>query len=544
MNEEHNELEHSLPNGDDQISSVDCRNASEEGQVLREARPGDDEENQILSGDHAIDSGEHLFDSGDHPIDSGEHLFDSSEHPNDSGEHPIDSGDHPLLSGEHLAHPSEGTLSLDELWEAWPTLNDEDRVAWFGRLDHEDAEDFFSAIPCEDQAAMFEAMPARERRHWMRSLAPDDAADVLQLLEDEELAQTLKGYLQTKVRKEVDALMAYKEDEAGGLMSPRFARCRPDMSVDEAILYVRKQMREDLETVYYIYVLDSQQHLLGSVSFEDLFKAGDNHKISEIMDTEPTTVHEDMDQENVALLFAREDHIALPVVDSDNVMKGIITIDDIVDVVTDEATEDIQKMGGMAALDNDYLQSTFKELYTKRVGWLVILFCCTLVTTRVMDSYSEAMESAIILGVFVPLIMASGGNTGSQATTLVTRAMALGEVKLRDVFRVFRRELIVGGGLGATLAVLGLIVMIVYNYLGMLPEGDGVFVRLAATIAVSVGVLVLYGSLVGSMLPFLLKLCRVDPASASAPFVTTILDASGIIIYFSIAKLLLSGVML
>ncbi len=433
---------------------------------------------------------------------------------------------------------------MDELWELWPTLDDEERVEWFNQLDHEDAEDFYSSIPCEDQAAMFLVMSERDQKHWMRTLAPDDAADVLQIIEEKENVEKLKSYLQQRVRKEVDALMAYKEDEAGGLMSPRFARCRPDMNVDEAILYVRRQIREELETIYYIYVLDNQQHLLGCVTFEELFKAEDSRKISEIMDPEPTTINEDMDQESVALLFAREDFFALPVVDNENVMKGIITIDDIVDVVQDEATEDIQKMGGMAALDNDYLQSTFRELYSKRVGWLVILFCCTLVTTRVMDHYSEAMESAIILTVFVPLIMASGGNTGSQAATLVTRAMALDEIKLRDVGRVFTRELIVSSGLGTTLALLGFIVILAYKYLGFLPEGDGIFGHLAATLGITVGVLVIWGSLVGSMLPFLLKLCHVDPASASAPFVTTILDATGIIIYFSIAKLLLTGILL
>ncbi len=430
------------------------------------------------------------------------------------------------------------TISFDDLWEIWPTLKDDERVDWFNQLEHEDAEDFFSSIPCEDQAEMFIAMPDRDRKHWMRELAPDDAADVLQLIEDAELRDKLKSNLQPSMRKEVDALMAYKEDEAGGLMSPRFARCRPEMTADEAILYVRRQMRDELETIYYIYVLDSQQHLMGVVSFEDLLKTSDNKKISDIMETDLTTIDEDMDQESVALLFAREDFFALPVVDADNVMKGIITIDDIVDVVQEEATEDIQKMGGMAALDNDYLQSTFRELYSKRVVWLIVLFCCTIITTKAMDAYSSAMEKAIILGVFVPLIMASGGNTGSQAATLVTRAMALDEIKLRDVLRVLKRELIVGSGLGATLAVLAFVVATAAYFLGMVPTDSGSYGTFVATISVSVGVLVLYGSIVGSMLPFLLKFCHVDPASASAPFVTTILDASGIIIYFSIAKLI------
>ena len=431
------------------------------------------------------------------------------------------------------------TISFDDLWEIWPTLAEDERLEWFEQLDHNDAEDFFSSIPSEDQAFLLQKMSDRNTRYWVRELAPDDAADVLQLIDDTEQRERVKNHLQERVRKEVDALMAYKEDEAGGLMSPRFARIRPDMSVDEAILYVRRQMRDELETVYYIYVLDKEQHLLGVVSFEDLFKGNGNRLISDIMETDMTTVGEDQDQESVALLFAREDYFALPVVDAHNVMKGIITIDDIVDVVTEEATEDIQKMGGMAALDNDYLQSTFSEMYKKRIGWLSILLCCNLLTTRVMDHYSDAMSSAVILCVFIPLIMASGGNTGSQAATLVTRAMALGEIRLRDVFKVFKRELIVSSSLGATLALIGFGITNICNFAGMFSDVQERFLYFAGTIATSVGVLVIYGSLVGSMLPFLLKFCHIDPASASAPFVTTIVDVSGIIIYFTIARLIL-----
>ncbi len=436
------------------------------------------------------------------------------------------------------------SVTIDDLWELWPSLSEDERLEWFDQLSHDDAEDFFSSITCEDQSALIAAMTPHQQRQWMRILAPDDAADVLQLIDDEEMQKRLKTYLQDRVRNEVDALMAYKEDEAGGLMSPRFARIRPDMSIDEAILYIRKQIRDELETIYYIYVLDHQQHLLGVVSFEDLIKAPGDKKVSDVMETDPTKVTDDMDQESVALIFAREDHFALPVVDADNVMKGIITIDDIVDVVNDEATEDFQKMGGMAALDNDYLQSSYGEMYKKRIVWLIALFCCTIFTTRVMDYYSNAIESAVILSVFVPLIMASGGNTGSQAATLITRAMALGEIRQRDVLRVFKREFIVSGCLGLTLGVIAFLVATAFYLMGTFPAGDGIYLRLCLTIAISVLILVIYGSLVGSMLPFLLRLFHIDPASASAPFVTTIVDVSSIFIYFTIAMMLLKGFLL
>lgn len=436
------------------------------------------------------------------------------------------------------------TITFDDLWELWPSLSDDERLEWFEQLNHDDAEDFFSSITCEDQIALIISMTPHQQRQWMRILAPDDAADVLQLIDDEDMQERLKSYLQDRVRNEVDALMAYKEDEAGGLMSPRFARIRPDMRIDEAILYIRRQIRDELETIYYIYVLDHQQHLLGVVSFEDLIKASGEKKVSDVMEHDPTKVTDDMDQESVALIFAREDYFALPVVDADNVMKGIITIDDIVDVVNDEATEDFQKMGGMAALDNDYLQSSYSEMYKKRVVWLIALFCCTIFTTRVMEHYSNAIESAVVLSVFIPLIMASGGNTGSQAATLITRSMALGEIRQRDVFRVFKREFIVSGCLGLTLGLIAFIVATGFYVTGTFPMGDGVYLRLCLTISISVLLLVIYGSLVGSMLPFLLKLCRVDPASASAPFVTSIVDVSGIAIYFTIASLLLKNILL
>ena len=434
-------------------------------------------------------------------------------------------------------------IDADDLWEIWSTLDLEERVEWFNQLDNVDAEDFFSSIPCEDQAELLRLFPEKKQRHYFKGLAPDDAADVLQLFDDdEELREKMKNYLPERVRKEVTALMAYEEDEAGGLMSTRFARIRPDMHVDEAIAYVRKQIREELETMYYIYVLDNQQHLMGVVSFEDLFKSPGDALVSDLMEKDVTTVDEEMDQEQIAILFAREDFFALPVVKADNVMVGIITIDDIVDVVTEEATEDIQKMGGMAALDSDYTQASKTEMYVKRVGWLVVLFLGTIVSTRAMAAYEDEMAKVIVLCTFVPLITASGGNTGSQAATMVTRAMALGELHLRDCLKVLGRELIIGSELGGTLGILGFLIVGAYQLFGLLENNPAGFWPLAATISLSVFVLVLFGSVLGSMLPFLLKACRVDPASASAPFVTTIIDATGIVIYFTIATLILTNV--
>ncbi|MCL2325783.1 MAG: magnesium transporter [Proteobacteria bacterium] len=444
------------------------------------------------------------------------------------------------MSAEIVRHH----ISFDDLWELWPSLANDERSEWFGQLERDDAEEFFSSVTCEDQAELLAHLPPKEQRFWMRTLAPDDAADVLQMVESDSLRSALKEALTERVRKEVTALMAYREDEAGGLMSPRFARIRPDMTVDESIAYLRKQTNEELETIYYVYVLDSTQHLLGVVSLKELFKARGNARIAELMETDLTTIHEGMNQEQVAIYFAREDYFALPVVDDDIVMKGIITIDDIVDVVTDEATEDIQKLGGMAALDDSYLQSPLRELYNKRVVWLMILFAGTIITTRMMSAYADAMETAIILGVFVPMIMSSGGNTGSQAATLITRAMALGEVRMRDVLKVLGRELVVGSKLGLTVGGLGFGVVTAYHFLGLTPDEPGIYLPLAFSISLSIFSVMLFGSILGSMLPFLLRAIRLDPAAASAPLVATMIDASGIFIYFTIAMNLLRGLLL
>ena len=441
-----------------------------------------------------------------------------------------------------MENETKHIISADELWEVWPTLHEEERKDWFAQLERGEAEDFFSSMTPEDQAILLEHLDTKERRLWMRTLAPDDAADVLQEVSSEELKNEFIGYLPDKTQKETKALLAYAEDDAGGLMSPRFGRLRPDMTVDEAISYLRKQLSDELETMYYVYVLDSQQHLLGVVAFSALFKANGHSIIRDIMETDLITIDDTADQEAVAILFAREDLFALPVVDKDGCMKGIITIDDIVDVVQEEATEDIQKLGGMSALDTSYFQTDLKDMIKKRLGWLVVLFFGSLITTQAMQSYEDAMSKAAILSVFVPLIISCGGNTGSQAATLITRAMALDELHLRDALLVFKREFLVGAFLGVIIGLLGFGRVVVGQWLGL--SDVDVYLTLAMCVSLSIMVCVLCGSLVGSMLPFLLKLCKVDPATASAPFVATLVDVTGVIIYFTFATLLLSGTLL
>jgi magnesium transporter len=305
------------------------------------------------------------------------------------------------------------------------------------------------------------ALPLGERRIWMRLLAPDDAADLLQHAPEEERSGLL-GELDETTRNGVSALLAYKEDAAGGLMNPRFARLRPDMTVDEAISYLRRQGKH-LEAIYYGYALDSEQRLLGIVALRDLFTADRDKTVRDIMRTKFVSASEEMDQEALAALFAQYHLLAIPVLDADGHMKGIVTVDDIVHAVEQEATEDIQKIGGMETLDAPYLQISFVRLLQKRAGWLAILFLGEMLTATAMGYFEEEIARAVVLALFVPLIISSGGNSGSQAATLVVRALALRELRLRDWWRVFRREIAVGFCLGAILGTIGLTRILVWQ---------------------------------------------------------------------------------
>jgi magnesium transporter len=435
---------------------------------------------------------------------------------------------------------SSDALLAGELIDAWPFLSAEERAEGFRLLATPEAEDLFLGLEARDQATLLLALPRTERQLWIRQLAPDDAADVLQEVSDEAERLALQELIDLETRREVGALLAYAEDAAGGLMSPRYARLRPEMRVDEAISYLRRQAQTNLETIYYIYVLDAEQRLIGVVSFRELFAAPPEATVRDVMRDQIVTVPDDMDQEAVAGVIAEHDLMAVPVVDGQGRLRGIVTVDDIVDVVREEATEDIQKIGGTSALDAPYLQVGLGEMVRKRVGWLAVLFLGSLLTATVIGHYEYEIAKAVVLALFIPLIISSGGNSGSQATTLVIRALAIGELRLRDWWRVLLKEVASGLALGAILGVIGFVRVWVWPG----PDPTDQTVLIAFTVAASLVGIVLWGSLVGAMLPFLLSRLGFDPASASAPFVATIVDVTGLVLYFSVAALLLTGTLL
>jgi magnesium transporter len=435
----------------------------------------------------------------------------------------------------NLERPA-GALKPAELTSAWRLLSPEDRVAGFRLLGSAESDEFFLELSSPDQAELILGLPPNERTAWMRMLAPDDAADVIQRAPAAE-RDALLALLDAPSRSEVLGLLAYAEDDAGGLMNPRYARVRPEMTVDEAISYLRKQARTRLETLYYVYVLDALQRLLGVVSFRQLFAAAPDKRVREVMRADLVTVPEHMHQEEVSKLFAAHDVIALPVVDAEGRMKGIVTVDDIVDVVEEEATEDIQKLGGMEALDGPYLKTGLGRMLRKRAGWLAILFFGEMLTATAMGYFESEISRALVLALFIPLIISSGGNSGSQASTLVVRALALGELRLSDWLRVVRRELVAGLALGAILAAVGFARIVAWRAL-FGAYGDE-FMRVAVTVAASLLGVVMFGTLAGSMLPLLLRRLGFDPASASAPLVATMVDVTGLVIYFTVASFVL-----
>lgn len=430
---------------------------------------------------------------------------------------------------------------LPDLQQNWAALTPEERLAAFKAMAREEAEDFFNLLEPTDQSEILIALPDVERRWWLRQLEPDDITDILQELSEDQRGSVL-ALLDVSTKKEVMALLAFAEDEAGGLMSPRYARVRPDMSVDEAIMYLHKQARGQVETIYYCYVLDSQQRLMGVVSFRELFVAPSAKRVNEVMQTAVVTVPLDMDQETLSQLFAQHDLIAIPVVDAEGRMHGIVTVDDIVDVVKEEATEDIQRLGGTEALDAPYLNVSFLHMLRKRAGWLTVLFLGEMLTATAMAYYEHQIAKAVVLALFIPLIISSGGNSGSQASTLVVRAIALGEVKLTDWWRVLGREILMGLSLGVLLGGIGLLRILFW------PNKEQIYgehyILVGATVSISLIGIVLWGSVSGSMLPFMLRRLGFDPASASAPFVATLVDVFGVILYFTVAGITLHGILL
>lgn len=404
----------------------------------------------------------------------------------------------------------------------------------------EERSEVFSYLETPTQISLAEALGRDQLAVLVTHMSPDERADLVKRLA-EETVEALWPALAQAERDDIRRLAAYEEGTAGAVMTSDYVTLFPHLTAQEAIETIRREA-PDRETVYYAYVVTPDRRLVGSVSLKDLILARAWTRVEDLMSPDPIAVRVSDDQEEVAREISKYDLLAIPVVDADGRLVGIVTVDDVVDVVQEEATEDIQKLGGMEALDMPYLRTSFLRMVRKRGGWLGALFLGEMLTATAMGYYEGEIARAVVLALFVPLIISSGGNAGSQASTLVIRAVALGEVRLRDWFRVAFREIAAGLTLGAALGTIGFVRVVAWQAIH--PMYGEHYLLVAATVAASLLGVVTFGTVTGSLLPFLLLKLGLDPASASAPFVATLVDVTGLVIYFTVASAILGGVLL
>jgi len=411
----------------------------------------------------------------------------------------------------------------------------------------------FRLLPLRLATQVFEYLDLEVQKHFLANLtqekitdilnemSPDDRTALLEFLPDDfvkELIQTLSE----PERKVTLELLGYPEYSVGRLMTPDYIAIREDWTVQQVLDYIRRHGGQS-ETLSMLYVTDSRGRLIDDIRIREFLLAPLDKSVNDIMDRRFVSLNAMQDQEEAIEVFRRNDRVALPVVNNEGVLFGIVTIDDILDIREEEDTEDIQKLGGSEALDEPYLTIPLLNMVRKRAGWLVILLIGEMFTATAMGFFEDEIAKAVVLALFIPLIISAGGNAGSQATSLIIRAMSLGEITLSEWWRVMRRELAAGLMLGIILGVVGLIRILVWAYLYPKDYGQH-YLLIGFTVGLSLVGIVLWGSLAGSMLPLLLKRLGADPATSSAPFVATLVDVTGLVIYFSFAVLFLRGTLL
>lgn len=400
----------------------------------------------------------------------------------------------------------------------------------FGYVTHDEQEPLVRALGDEHTATLLNAMPPDDRTAFLEEMPGEVTRRLLSLLSPEELS----------VAKQ---LLGYPEDSIGRLMTPDYLSIREEWNVDRVLEHVR-HYGQNSETLDTLYVTNKSGHLLSTVRVRDILLSAPDTPVADLATSDAMSLKAVDDQESAVQIFKKYDMMALPVTDTSGVLLGIITVDDVLDVAEQEATEDMQKLGGVVALDEPYMRIGYTDMLRKRAPWLVLLFVAEMGATSAMAKYDHTLDGVPVLAFFVPLIMSCGGNSGSQAGTLVIRAMALGEVRLGDWWRVLRREVFTSVTFGVLLGIIGFLMVITWNVISKGERFGEHGVRLGATLGLSVLGVVMWGTLVGGMLPFILKRLNLDPATSSAPFVATLIDVTGLMIFFNVALLLLTGVLL
>jgi len=384
-------------------------------------------------------------------------------------------------------------------------------------------------LPFSKTAELLNELPADDRTDFLEELPKPVIRDLIKLLDPEERKVTL-------------SLLGYPEDSVGRLMTPDYVYVYANNTIPEVLDTIRK-FAKNSETVDVIYVIDKYGELIDDIRIRDIILAAPDKRVEELIDGRVVALNVNDDQEHASQVFKMNNRMALPVTDDNNKLLGIVTIDDMLWVANEEFSEDMQKMGGTEALDEPYLDIPLLKLFRKRIGWLVVLFLGEMLTATAMGYFEDEIAKAVVLALFVPLIISSGGNSGSQASTLIIQAMAVGEIKIADWWRVMRREIVSGLLLGTVLGIIGFVRVAVWHSIAPTLYGPH-WMMIGFAVGVSLIGVVLWGTFSGSMLPMLLKKLGADPAVSSAPFVATLVDVTGLLIYFSVAYFFLQGLLL
>ncbi len=399
----------------------------------------------------------------------------------------------------------------------------------------------FKILDLTAQKKIIHELPPYKTAELLNTLSPDDRTDFLEELPSNAVRELIK-LLDPEERKTTLSLLGYPEDSIGRLMTPDYVYVYPHNTVEEVFATIRKHGK-DSETINVIYVINEKGELLDDIRIRDFILSQPNKKVADLMDNRVTSLNAYDDQETASEVFKRENRVAIPVVSQSNKLLGIVTIDDMFWVAEEEFSEDMQKMGGTEALEQPYLELPILKLFQKRIVWLVVLFLGEMLTATAMGYFEDEIAKAVVLALFVPLIISSGGNSGSQASTLIIQAMAVGEISIGDWWRVLRREIISGSLLGTALGIIGFLRVVLWSQ--VFPDVYGPhYVEIGFVVGISLIGVVLWGTLSGSMLPIFLKRLGADPAVSSAPFVATLVDVTGLIIYFFTAFLFLKGLLL
>ena len=399
----------------------------------------------------------------------------------------------------------------------------------------------FKILDLSAQKHIIRELPPFKTAELLNVLSPDDRTDFLEELPSNAVRELIK-LLDPEERKTTLSLLGYPEDSIGRLMTPDYVYVYPQNTVEEVFATIRKHGK-DSETINVIYVINEKGELLDDIRIRDFILSQPDKKVADLMDNRVTSMNAYDDQEKASEIFKKENRVALPVVSQSNKLLGIVTIDDMLWVAEEEFSEDMQKMGGTEALDQPYLEIPLFKLFQKRIVWLIVLFLGEMLTATAMGYFQDEIAKAVVLALFVPLIISSGGNSGSQASTLIIQAMAVGEIKIADWWRVLRREILSGLLLGTALGLIGFTRVILWSQI--FPDVYGIhYLQIGFVVGFSLIGVVLWGTLSGSMLPIVLKRLGADPAVSSAPFVATLVDVTGLVIYFFTAFLFLKGLLL